>query len=471
MSLEIHILSGSRRGQRETFNKSVVAIGRHPLSDLRFDPEQDRDVSSKHAEVRTVAGRCVVVDMNSTNGTFVNGERIVGERELRQGDVVSFGKDGPQAEIRLAGTSARVSAGAIPATAVGRASIGERAGVSRSHPSPPAGSTTERIAIAVTQQTRQIKRMLVAAIVLLLVGVGAIVLIGQSGDRKAREHMLALEQRNDSLERAFKSGMTEVNKSMSSALEDARQEASRLRAQLRTGSPADVEALSRQLSSLEQKRQVMLSSGKDFSYVDSLNRRAVVMLAVEKADGSLEGGSGFAVTADGYVVTNRHVVLDKSGAKPRRIGVIFNDTREWLPATVVKWSEGADLALIKIEGPGAFPTVAGVSRSSNSVRVGSPVAIIGYPLSLDTPMEGEGMNVKAASTLGPGTVSKLLEEVVQVDAFAGSGSSGSPLFDARGNVVGIIWGGNPESGGRIVYAVPSAKLIALLPASAQGIVK
>lgn len=465
------MLSGSRRGQRESFDKSLVAIGRHPLSDLRFDPDADRDVSSKHAELRTVNGRCVVVDMNSTNGTFVNGERIAGERELRQGDVVSFGEEGPQVEIRMGGTSARVSAGAIPAAAVGRVSVDDRAGVSRSHPSPPAGSTTERIAVAVKHQTRQLKRMLVAATVLLLVGVGAIFLIGQSGERKAREQMLALEQRNDSLERAFKSGMTEVNRSLVSALEDARREASRLRAQLRTGSPADVEALSRQLSSLEQKRQVMLSSGKDFSYVDSVNRRAVTMLAVEKADGSLEGGSGFAVTSDGLVVTNRHVVLDKSGARPKRIGVIFNDTREWLPATVVKWSEGADLALLKIEGGGPYPTVAGVSRSANNVRVGSPVAIIGYPLSLDTPMEGEGVNVKATSTLGPGTISKLLEEVVQIDAFAGSGSSGSPLFDARGNVVGIIWGGNPESGGRIVYAVPSEKLIALLPANAQGIVK
>lgn len=92
MSLEIHVLSGSRRGQRETFDKSVVAIGRHPLSDLRFDPDQDRDVSSKHAELRTVAGRCVVVDMNSTNGTFVNGERIEKRRDVKAGDRIGVGR-------------------------------------------------------------------------------------------------------------------------------------------------------------------------------------------------------------------------------------------------------------------------------------------------------------------------------------------------------------------------------------------
>ena len=469
MSLEIHIMSGSRGGQREHFDKSVVSVGRHPLSDLRFDPEGDRDVSSKHAEFRMAGGKCTIQDTNSTNGTFVNGHRISGEIEVRHGDVISFGEHGPKAEVRLAGTQARVSAGAMPLTSVGRSSAA--AHLSPSSGVPRGGSTTERIAIAVDQQTRQLKRMLIAAIALLAVGVAAIFVVERAGERRAREHMAVLEQRNDSLERAFKSGMSEVNASMATALEDARREASRLRAQMKNGTPADVEALSRQLSSLEQKRQVMLSAGKDFGYVDSLNRRAVAMLAVEKADGSLEGGSAFSITKDGLIITNRHVVLDKAGAKPKRIGVIFNDTREWLPATLVKWSDGSDIALLKIESEGPFPTVAGISRSAKNVRVGSPVAIIGYPLSLDTPMEGEGMNVKAASTLGPGTISKLLEDVVQVDAFAGSGSSGSPLFDSHGNVIGVIWGGNPESGGRIVYAVPSEKLISFLPAEAQGIVR
>ena len=468
MSLEIRILSGSRSGQRETFDKSVVAVGRHPLSDLRFDPEADRDVSTRHAELRMIESRCVVVDNNSTNGTFVNGERITGERELRTGDVISFGENGPKAEIRLGGSGAPASAGATPATSVGRGSVGAGAPAKAA---APAGSTTERIALAVHQQTRQLRHMLMAAVALLVVGLGAIYLVGRSGEARSREHMLLLQQRNDSLERAFKSEMSQVNHSMTKALDDARREAERLRAQMRKGSPADVEALSRQLSSLEQKRQVMLSAGKDFSYVDSINRGAVAMLAVEKADGTLEGGSGFAVTKDGLIVTNRHVVLDKSGARPKRVGVIFNDTREWLPASVVKWSDSEDLALLKVEADGPFPVVSGLSASSKTVRVGSPVAIIGYPLSLDTPMEGEGMNVKAASTLGPGTVSKVLDEVVQIDAFAGSGSSGSPLFDARGNVIGIIWGGNPESGGRIVYAVPSEKLIAFLPPEARGLVR
>jgi S1-C subfamily serine protease len=463
VSIELHIMSGSRAGQREAFDKSVIMVGRHPLSDLRFDPEGDRDVSSRHAELRVVEGRVTVIDTESTNGTFVNGDRITGERTLAHGDVVSFGEHGPKAEIRLTGTEARASKKMPPPTAVTK--------------SPPsgvgavAGSTTERIAIAVNQQTRQLKRMLIAALVLLFVGIGGIFWVSRAGEERSREHMAALEQRNDSLEQAFRASVTEMNASMKGAIEDARREADRLRAQLRSSNPGDVEALSRQLSSLEQKRQVMLSAGKDFSFVDSTNRHAVAFIVVEKEGGAIEGGSAFGITRDGLLITNRHVVLNKDGSKAKKIGVIYNDTRDWLPASIVKWSDGSDLALLQVDREGPFPAVSGISRSAKSVRVGSPVAIIGFPLSLDLPMEGEGMNVKAASTLGPGTVSKLLEDVVQIDAFAGSGSSGSPLFDARGNVIGVIWGGNPESGGRIVYAVPSEKLIAFLPASAQGLIR
>ena len=464
MSVELHILSGSRAGQRESFEKSIIAVGRHPLSDLRFDPEGDRDVSSRHAELKMLKGRLSVTDSGSTNGTFVNGERISGERVLHHGDVISFGEHGPKAEVRLSGvTEARSSKNVPPPTAVTK--------------SPPAGvgtvggSTTERIAIAVDRQTRQLRRMLIAARVLLIVGIGGIFWVSKASEARSREHMAALEQRNDSLEQAFRASMSQMSASMKNAAEDARREADRLRAQIRSSTPGDIEALSRELSSLEQKRQVMLSAGKDFSYVDSVNRSAIAFVVVEKEGGAIEGGSAFGITRDGLLITNRHVVLDKSGTKAKKIGVIFNDTRDWLPASIVKTSDGSDLALLRVDREGPFPTVSGVARSAKSVRVGSPVAIIGFPLSLDLPMEGEGMNVKAASTLGPGTVSKLLDEVVQIDAFAGSGSSGSPLFDSRGNVIGVIWGGNPESGGQIVYAVPSEKLIAFLPAEAQKIVK
>src|SRR6476620_7788430 len=108
MPIELRILSGARGGQTEAFEKSVVAIGRHPMSDLRFDPTRDLDVSTKHAEIRGVDGRYTLYDAASTNGTFVNGERLRAPRELREGDVITFGAQGPEVSFH------QVAAGAKP---------------------------------------------------------------------------------------------------------------------------------------------------------------------------------------------------------------------------------------------------------------------------------------------------------------------------------------------------------------------
>src|SRR5438552_1925311 len=101
MAIELRILSGSRAGQREAFEKSVVTIGRHPICDLRFDAHADLDVSARHAEIRGVDGRYTIHDNQSTNGTYVNNERVTDTRELREGDTIRFGASGPSASVHL----------------------------------------------------------------------------------------------------------------------------------------------------------------------------------------------------------------------------------------------------------------------------------------------------------------------------------------------------------------------------------
>ena len=73
------------------------------------------------------------------------------------------------------------------------------------------------------------------------------------------------------------------------------------------------------------------------------------------------------------------------------------------------------------------------------------------------------MQVTARSTLAAGTLSKVLDDVIQMDAYAGEGSSGSPVFDADGNVIGVVYGGAREAAGRIVYGVPAMVLARELP--------
>ena len=90
---------------------------------------------------------------------------------------------------------------------------------------------------------------------------------------------------------------------------------------------------------------------------------------------------------------------------------------------------------------------------------------------LDLVLEYGFEELLAVSTLGVATMSKVLENVIQFDAFAAEGSSGSPIFDARGYVIGVLYGGAAESGGRIIYAVPARKLADQMPAEAKGIVR
>ena len=100
------------------------------------------------------------------------------------------------------------------------------------------------------------------------------------------------------------------------------------------------------------------------------------------------------------------------------------------------------------------------------------MAIIGYPLGTGTAGMGGDINkIQPKSTLGVGTVSKLLTDTLQFDAYAAEGSSGSAVFDARGVVVGVVFGGAKESNGRIVYAVPGSRLAAQMPADAASIIK
>jgi Protein of unknown function (DUF3662)/FHA domain len=75
-------------GQRISLNQGTVSVGRLPECTISVN---DSNISRQHAEMRPGSGGYVVVDLNSTNGTLVNGIRISGEQRLNDGDIISFG--------------------------------------------------------------------------------------------------------------------------------------------------------------------------------------------------------------------------------------------------------------------------------------------------------------------------------------------------------------------------------------------
>jgi serine protease Do len=143
------------------------------------------------------------------------------------------------------------------------------------------------------------------------------------------------------------------------------------------------------------------------------------------------GGSGFIISPEGYIVTNNHVV---DGAT--RVKVTLNDKREY-DARVVGRDPNTDIAVIKIEG-GNLPTVR--LGDSDGVDTGDWVLALGYPLDLGQTTTAGIVSAKGRSIgimeRSQGAQSPL-EHYIQTDAAINPGNSGGPLVDLQGRVVGV----------------------------------
>jgi len=94
-------VAGTRRGQRQEFPAGVrIRFGRHPECEVSFDPQRDIDASSRHAALRTVDGGWVLVDLGSSNGTYVEGRRITETPVARNTPLsIDFGPGGPRVRL------------------------------------------------------------------------------------------------------------------------------------------------------------------------------------------------------------------------------------------------------------------------------------------------------------------------------------------------------------------------------------
>jgi pSer/pThr/pTyr-binding forkhead associated (FHA) protein len=468
MRIELRILSGARAGQSETFDQPTILIGRHPSSHLRFDVNEDIDVSGRHAEIRERDGRFYVVDTKSTNGLYLNGVPVQ-DTPIKDGDIIAFGKNGPTVEVRSKGESTGKTP-VIPRTGQSKiipplAPLGARP--MRRTVADPRSSTTERVAIAVREQTRGLKTMLIGS----MIGLGTLAVAAYwFGHREASVQSAEIQRllaQSDSTRSALQSRARVGDTSFANAL-TRHADSLRLRVQesATKGSEAEIAALRKELEDTRASQQGMAAI--DFRSISAKNDNAIAFL-VTRIDDTLYGGTAFGVTKSGLLVTNRHNVRSKTtGAMTTRLEVQYANTKLLLPAKVVKVSEdSSDLALIQVMIPGTYPVVAGVVQSGEAA-VGMPAVTIGFPKSLELPQQGDIMK----TTLAAGTVSKhITGSLLQLDTWGTHGLSGAPVFDLRGQVVGVVWGGPADSQARVVYAVPSDRLVAFLGEVGKEIVR
>ncbi len=156
-------------------------------------------------------------------------------------------------------------------------------------------------------------------------------------------------------------------------------------------------------------------------------------------------GSGFVVDPSGYVVTNNHVVGDAD-----EIAVIFQDNTR-LPATLVGRDPKTDLAVLKVKP--TKPLVAVNFGDSDAMRVGDWVIAVGNPFGL-----GGSVSAGIVSARGRNINAGPFDDFIQTDAAINRGNSGGPVFNAKGEVIGISTAIFSPTGGSIGigFAIPSS---------------
>jgi len=178
--------------------------------------------------------------------------------------------------------------------------------------------------------------------------------------------------------------------------------------------------------------------------LEDLLRRYNEQMQPENAEPVTALGSGFVISADGYVVTNNHVI---EGAES--ITVNFADG-ESLEASVVGTDPQTDVALLKVESEAPLPYVA--FGDSDAIRVGDYVMAVGNPFGL-----GGTVTAGIVSARGRDIHAGPYDDFIQTDAAINRGNSGGPMFNLAGDVVGINSAIVSPNGGSvgIGFAIPA----------------
>lgn len=159
-------------------------------------------------------------------------------------------------------------------------------------------------------------------------------------------------------------------------------------------------------------------------------------------------GSGVIITADGYIVTNNHVIENSD-----KVSVTLNDKREFT-ANVVGYDPSTDLALLKIDAE-SLPYIS--FGNSDALKVGEWVLAVGNPFNISSTVTAGIVSAKSRS-MGIIGDNYRIESFIQTDASVNRGNSGGALVNLRGEMIGINTAIVSPTGGNvgISFAIPSS---------------
>ncbi|MFY9607501.1 MAG: trypsin-like peptidase domain-containing protein [Blastocatellia bacterium] len=358
-------LIGHNKGERAGFDDKVIPIGRAADNLLSFG-ENERRVSSHHAQVSRRGDQYVLLDLGSTNGTMVNGRRVVAT-EIHHDDLIEFGAGGPLVRFAIE-TDADLETTAHSGRPSGGRDVFFR--------------TSSAEVVARLRRRRQPGNALLILALVVAMSIGAVAGIVASSSLPRRDDELTFAQ------------VAELN------------------------SPAVV-FIRVEFETLDSNGQPVATEAKT--------------------------GSGFVISGDGLIVTNRHLIraweYDSSiiSGRTTKIEVIFRGQtkHEAIAADVYRDypDKHVDVAVLKINRSG-LPVVVGAQNQLDQVIQGEEVAAIGYPLGLD--LLSLTRDTRIEPSLATGLVSRVGHDVIQLSLRANQGNSGGPVLNRRGEVIGIV---------------------------------
>jgi S1-C subfamily serine protease len=231
---------------------------------------------------------------------------------------------------------------------------------------------------------------------------------------------------------------------------------------------ADLSSKVSQLQDLLEQSHLNQTSSLPAVQIYNQTVASVVLIENQKTTGTADEGTGFVYDTEGHIVTNNHVVEDAATVTV----TFFDGTSE--TAQITGTDVYSDLALIKVDSlPNQSKPL--LIRNSTSLMIGEPVYAIGNPFGLsDSMTSGIVSQLERElrlSDLGipPPEGNYSIVDLIQIDAAVNHGSSGGPLLDGDGLVIGVTFAletGNTNLNGfiGIAYAVPSVLLMRVIPA-------
>lgn len=459
------MLSGARAGHCHRLAAEFATVGQAPAADLPFDPVLDPAVALRHAAVFRHGGGYVIRDLGTRVGTWVNGERVRGERSLEPGDRIRLGADGPELRFDITALADAGVAAVPPAAATPPASApAPRAA------QPVTGATDLSRQLDVVRQTERLRRRLAIAVVLVVAAVAAgsawvtwVRVQQRAALERERERVLARVDSVHSL-LAVARDQAEPLRPMLDSLE---REAAGLRVRLTAEAPG-AEAIAAMESGLEGtiRRSVPLLEAArfdpGFALADHGAGVVTVRVLVPGREQRFVAGVVAASRGDtAWVVTLRDAVVARDGTPHDSLGVALTRGRIARRARVVATDPAAGLALIRVI-PGRVPRLVPLptDTSAAALRVGDAVAVVGFAPPPPLPEGDDWRRIVVPASAVTATV-RSVREGLTLDLYTMARSAGSAVFSSEGRLLGMVADtAGPDP--RAARVIPAARMAALV---------